>query len=89
MQPRLAIAALGMEQAWAKGKLVGDVSLKLSRSDNRPPRREKQMMSAAQVNNGPKIERGIGLLADFHGRPMINFRSQQNAFGNLALRHHA
>ena len=47
------------------------------------------MMTVAEVNNGPEIERGVGLLADFHGRPMINFRSQQNAFGNLALRHQA
>ena len=47
------------------------------------------MSNGLKSITGPNIERGIGLFADFHGCPMINFRSQQNAFGNLALRHQA
>ena len=70
----------------SKGELVSEVALKFSRPGNRPPGREQEMMTVAE---GPKIERGVGFLADFHGRPMINFRSQQNAHANLALRHQA
>ena len=45
------------------------------------------MMLVAEVNDGPQIERRVGLPENFHGSPMVDLHAQQNTFGNLRLRH--